>query len=74
MPAGRSWSRLLPDTRVMMLTASTEEDAVIEAIAAGATGYLQKYSRPEELVEAVLAHTPQAKDHLRMRRRSGRLG
>ena len=44
----------LPDTRVMMLTASTEEDAVIEAIAAGATGYLQKYSRPEELVEAVL--------------------
>ena len=45
---------LLPDTRVMMLTASSEEDAVIEAMAAGATGYLQKYSRPEELVEAVL--------------------
>ena len=39
----------------MMLTASTEEDAVIEAIAAGATGYLQKYSRPEELVGAVVA-------------------
>ena len=38
----------------MMLTASSEEDAVIEAIAAGATGYLQKYSRPEELVGAVL--------------------
>ena len=45
---------LLPDTRIMMLTASTEEDAVIQAIAAGATGYLQKYSRPEELVAAVL--------------------
>ena len=29
-------------------------DAVIEAVAAGATGYLQKYSRPEELVEATL--------------------
>ena len=43
-----------PDMRIMILTASTEEDAVIEAIAAGATGYLQKYSRPEELVQAVL--------------------
>ena len=52
--ACREIMELLPDTRVMMLTASTEEDAVIEAIAAGATGYLQKYSRPEELVEAVL--------------------
>ncbi len=50
----REIMELLPDTRVMMLTASSEEDAVIEAIAAGATGYLQKYSRPEELVEAVL--------------------
>ena len=45
---------LLPDTRVLMLTASTEEDAVIEAISAGATGYLLKYSPPEEFVEAVL--------------------
>ena len=45
---------LLPDTRVLMLTASTEEDAVIESVAAGATGYLPKYSRPEEFVQAVL--------------------
>ena len=45
---------LLPDTRVIMLTAATEEDAVIDAVAAGATGYLQKYSSPEKLVEAVL--------------------
>ena len=45
---------LLPDTRVLMLTASSEMDAVIEAVAAGATGYLQKYSRPEELVEATV--------------------
>ena len=52
--ACREIMELLPGTRVMMLTASTEEDAVIEAIAAGATGYLQKFSRPEELVEAVL--------------------
>ena len=52
--ACREIMELLPDTRVLMLTASTEMDAVIEAVAAGATGYLQKYSRPEELVEAVL--------------------
>ena len=45
---------LLPETKVLMLTASTEKDAVIEAVAAGATGYLEKYSRPEELVGAVL--------------------
>ncbi len=44
----------LPDTRVMILTAATQEDAVIDAVAAGATGYLEKYARPEELVAAVL--------------------
>ena len=53
--ACREIMELLPDTKVMILTASTEEDAVIEAIAAGATGYLQKYSPPEELVETVAA-------------------
>ena len=45
--ACRQIMELLPDARG--LTASTEEDAV----AAGATGYLQKYSGPEELAEAI---------------------
>ena len=40
----------LPDARVLMLTASTEGDAVVQSIAAGATGYLQKYSGKDELL------------------------
>ncbi len=43
----------LPDTRVLILTASTEEDAIIDAVAAGATGYLHKHSGPEDLADAV---------------------
>ena len=41
------------DIRVVMLTASTEEDAVIEAVAAGATGYIQKVSGMERLLSTV---------------------
>ena len=44
---------LLPDTKVLMLTVSTEDDAVIEAIAAGASGFIQKYSGSDELVDAI---------------------
>ncbi len=43
----------LPDTRVIMLTASTEADAVIEAVAAGATGYLQKVAGMDQLLSTV---------------------
>ena len=43
----------LPDTRVLILTAATEEDAVIEAVAAGATGYLQKYSGKKDLLRTL---------------------
>ena len=42
-----------PETRVLMLTASTEEDAIVEAVAAGATGYLQKETDRERLLSAV---------------------
>ena len=44
---------VLPKTKVLMLTASTEDDAVIEAIAAGATGFIQKYTGSDELVKAI---------------------
>ena len=40
----------LPDTRVLMLTASNDQDAIVRSIAAGATGYLQKYSGKEQLL------------------------
>lgn len=52
--ACREIREFLPDTRVLMLTASIEMDAVVESFVAGATGYLQKFSRPEDLAEAVL--------------------
>ena len=40
----------LPDTKVIMLTASTEANAVIEAVAAGAAGYLQKVAGMDQLL------------------------
>ena len=48
--ACREITELLPDTRVLMLTASNEQDAIVRSIAAGATGYLQKYSGKEQLI------------------------
>ena len=51
--ACREITELLPETRVLILTASSEEDAVMEAVAAGATGYLQKYSGKEQLLRTV---------------------
>ncbi len=51
--ACREITETLPDTRVLILTAATEEDAALEAVAAGAAGYLQKYSGKKELLSAV---------------------
>ena len=50
--ACRELAGILPETRILMLTASAEEDAVVESFAAGATGYLQKYSGKEQLLGA----------------------
>ena len=52
--ACREVMEILPGTRVLMLTASSKMDAVIEAVAAGATGYLQKHTRTGDLVVAVV--------------------
>ena len=51
--ACREITEALPDTRVLILTASGEEGAVMEAVAAGATGFLQKYSGKEKLLSTV---------------------
>ncbi|MDE2966924.1 MAG: response regulator transcription factor [Chloroflexota bacterium] len=43
----------LPRTRVLVLTAATADEAIMNALAAGATGYLQKYSGRDDLLAAV---------------------
>ncbi|MFI5200006.1 MAG: response regulator [Candidatus Limnocylindrales bacterium] len=45
----------LPDTRVVMLTSYPDEDAVLSAIIAGASGYLLKQVRARDLVSALEA-------------------
>ena len=42
-----------PETRVVMLTVADEETAVLEAVAAGATGYLQKETDREQLLSTL---------------------
>ena len=43
----------LPNTRVVMLTSYPDEDAVLSAIVAGASGYLLKQVRARDLVAAL---------------------
>ena len=41
----------LPETKIIMLTVSDDEEDLFEAISSGAHGYLLKDMRPEELIE-----------------------
>lgn len=43
----------LPGVRVLMLSASGEQQSVLDAVKAGATGYLVKSTAPAEFLEAV---------------------
>ena len=46
---------LLPDTRVVMLTASAAEESVTEALLAGAHGYVLKAAGRDDLLQAIRA-------------------
>ena len=45
----------LPDVRVLVVTASESPESVLDAVAAGAAGYLSKGASGEELRQAVIA-------------------
>ncbi len=45
--------KILPGARVMFLTASDDQDVVLQAVASGATGYLHKYCTGQKLVATV---------------------
>jgi len=53
--AARRIAAALPDTRILMLTVSAESDDVLDAVQAGADGYILKGSSPDDMVEAVRA-------------------
>jgi DNA-binding NarL/FixJ family response regulator len=60
--ATRELSRAAPDVRVLILTTFEQDDYVFGALRAGASGFLLKRTRPEELIAAV--HTISAGDSL----------
>ena len=51
--ACREITSVLPESRILMLTASNKHSAIVQAVNAGATGYLQKYSGKEMLLSTV---------------------
>jgi NarL family two-component system response regulator LiaR len=51
--ATRRVRQIAPSTKVIVLTSFADEEQVFEAIKAGASGYLMKDIRPEELATAI---------------------
>jgi RNA polymerase sigma factor (sigma-70 family) len=60
--ATRELSHAVPTTKVLILTTFEQDDYIFDALRAGASGFLLKRARPEELVAAV--HTVAAGDAL----------
>jgi len=60
--ATRELVAAVPDARVLILTTFEEDDYIFGALSAGASGFLLKRTRPEELIAAV--HTVAAGDSL----------
>ncbi len=60
--ATRELAGRVPDTRVLILTTFEQDDYVFGALRAGASGFLLKRTRPEDLIAAV--HTVAAGDAL----------
>jgi two-component system response regulator DevR len=53
--ACREIRAVLPDTRMIMLTSYADDEAIIASIMAGASAYLLKQTRGQQLVEAIQA-------------------
>jgi DNA-binding NarL/FixJ family response regulator len=51
--ATRELSRTAPARRVLILTTFEQDDYIFGALRAGASGFLLKRARPEDLIEAV---------------------
>jgi len=60
--ATRELSRTVPSSKVLILTTFEQDDYVFGALRAGASGFVLKRTRPEELIAAV--HTIAAGDSL----------
>ena len=60
--ATRELSRIAPEAKVLILTTFEQDDYVFGALRAGASGFLLKRTRPEDLIAAV--HTIAAGDSL----------